>query len=168
MNPKSLLPILAAAAAGGIAVWAVMSLRNQPETMNPAADVTKIGVHALMPPHPESEDAWMKQRDREDHKRVEQSLFTQPSGLYTQTDIDLNGKRAPVDKFAGIASRHDFMPQAGDFVCPITQTKANASFPWYLNGKKYLFCCPPCIEEFVRMAKDEPDKIKSPDFYVQR
>ena len=46
-------------------------------------------------------------------------------------------------------------------------TKANPKIAWQVDGKKYLFCCPPCVDEFVRMAKEEPETLKLPEEYVQ-
>ena len=164
----NLIGMLAAAALSGAAVYWAMS-RNDPNTMKPAVDVSKIGTHALMPDHQgTADDAWMDPRHREDHKRVEQSLFFTESGLYTKQDIAANGKLAPVEKFRGVPSRHDFRPRLGDFICPVTQTKANPKFTWIVNGKTYAFCCPPCIEEFVLRAKNEPDKIQPPEAYVKK
>ena len=36
------------------------------------------------------------------------------------------------------------------------------------DGKTYEFCCPPCVDEFVRMAKETPDQIKAPEMYVKK
>jgi YHS domain-containing protein len=64
-------------------------------------------------------------------------------------------------------TKHDMAPMPGDFICPVTLTKANPKVEWQIDGKKYLFCCPPCVDEFVRMAKEEPDSLKAPGDYVQ-
>ncbi len=64
-------------------------------------------------------------------------------------------------------SKHDMNPKPGEKICPVTFTKANAKIEWQLDGKKYLFCCPPCVDEFVRTAKEEPDQWKEPEDYVQ-
>lgn len=157
--------LLLAALAGGGLVFYVMSGRG-PETMKPAVDVNKIGAHALMPEHEgSSDDSWMNPEHRQEHARVEQSVFFTESGLYSKADIAKNGPLAPVEKYKGITSRHDFKPQKGDLVCPITQTKANPKFTWWVHGKLYTFCCPPCIEEFVIRARDKPNEIKDPDAY---
>ncbi|NDG64303.1 MAG: YHS domain-containing protein [Planctomycetes bacterium] len=57
------------------------------------------------------------------------------------------------------------MPKNGDLTCPITMTKANPNFTWIVAGKTYAFCCPPCIDEFVLMAKTNPSAIKDPEEY---
>jgi len=54
------------------------------------------------------------------------------------------------------------MPKKGDRICPISKTKANPTFVWIVGGKSYTFCCPPCIDEFVKTAKEKPDRIKDP------
>lgn len=92
----------------------------------------------------------------------EQKLFFTPGGLYTQADIQANGSQLPMDKFRDIASEHDMNPKKGDLLCPITMTKANKKFPWQIGGKTYYFCCPPCIGEFVKRAKEKPSDFPSP------
>ncbi len=97
----------------------------------------------------------------------EQKLYFTPGGKYTQADIDANGKLPAGAKFRGFMSKHDMSPKSGDIICPVTFTKANPKIEWQVDGKKYLFCCPPCVDEFVRMAKEEPDSLKAPGDYVQ-
>ena len=96
----------------------------------------------------------------------EQKLYFTPGGKYTQADIDANGKLPAGAKFRGLMTKHDMAPMPGDFICPVTLTKANPKVEWQIDGKKYLFCCPPCVDEFVRMAKEEPDSLKAPGDYV--
>jgi len=98
----------------------------------------------------------------------EQKLYFTPAGKYTQADINANGKLAAAAKFKGFMSKHDMSPKPGDFICPVTFTKANPKIEWTVDGKKYLFCCSPCVDEFVRMAKEEPDQIKAPADYIQK
>ena len=97
----------------------------------------------------------------------EQKLYFTPGGKYTQADIDANGKLSAGAKFRGLMTKHDMAPKQGDFICPVTFTKANPKVEWQIDGKKYLFCYPPCVDEFVRMAKEEPDSLKLPGDYVQ-
>ena len=97
----------------------------------------------------------------------EQKLYFTPGGKYTQADIDANGSLPAGAKFRGLMTKHDMAPMPGDFICPVTLTKANPKVEWQIDGKKYLFCCPPCVDEFVRMAKEEPDSLKPPGDYVQ-
>jgi hypothetical protein len=100
--------------------------------------------------------------------REEQELYLTPGGLYTQADIEANGSITASQKFDGLKSSHDLEPKAGDRICPITLTKANPQFSWIVDGKSYEFCCPPCVDEFVRTAKVSPDSIKEPTEYVKR
>ncbi len=97
----------------------------------------------------------------------ERELYLTPGGLYTAADIEANGNQTASQKFAGFQSAHDMNPQTGDKICPVTQTKANPKCSWIVNGKTYEFCCPPCVDEFVKMAKTSPEKILSPEQYVK-
>jgi hypothetical protein len=58
--------------------------------------------------------------------------------------------------------------KAGDRLCPITCTVASPKFARTGAGKQYLLCCPPCIDEFVRLAKEKPDSVRPPEAYVKR
>jgi hypothetical protein len=95
-------------------------------------------------------------------------LYLTPGGKYTQADIDANGKVTASQKYSGAMSAHNMNPKQGDKICPVTQTKANPKFVWVIDGKNYEFCCPPCIDEFVRMAKEQPDEIKDPSEYIKQ
>ena len=39
---------------------------------------------------------------------------------------------------------------------------------WIVGGKPYEFCCPPCVDEFVKMAKETPGDIKEPETYKKK
>ena len=95
----------------------------------------------------------------------ESKLYLVPGGIYTQADIDANGAATASGKYKGKMAKHDASPKSGDLMCPISMTKANAKFKWIIGGKSYLFCCPPCIDEFVLMAKTNPSAIKDPEEY---
>lgn len=97
----------------------------------------------------------------------EQELYLTPGGKYTAADIEANGKMTASQKFKGIPSAHDMNPAEGEPICPITSTKANPKFTWIVDGKAYQFCCPPCVDEFVRLAKEQPDELKEPQEYVR-
>ncbi len=97
----------------------------------------------------------------------EQALYLTPAGLYTANDIAANGNVTAAQKFRGVMASHDMKPKVGDRICPITNTKANPKFTWVVNGKPYEFCCPPCVDEFVKLAKEQPDAIKSPETYLK-
>jgi hypothetical protein len=98
----------------------------------------------------------------------EQKTFFEPAGLYTNADITANGDSVPAVKFKGIKATHDDNPKRGEKICPISKTKANPKFIWVVGGQKYEFCCVPCIEEFVDLAKTKPGDVRSPADYIQR
>jgi YHS domain-containing protein len=72
-----------------------------------------------------------------------------------------------LQKFKGIKSTHDMKPKAGDRICPITETKANPLFSWVIDGKSYQFCCPPCVDEFLKAAKASEAPLAPPESYVK-
>ena len=86
----------------------------------------------------------------------------------SEADIEANGNTIPTLKFKGIDWPHDENRKPGDKLCPVTNQKADPRCSWIVNGKKYEFCCPPCVNKFVRWAKTEPEKIKDPDIYVYK
>lgn len=95
-------------------------------------------------------------------------LFLTPGGRYTAADIEANGRRTGEQKFADFSPRHDLKPKPGERICPITLTKANPECSWIIGGRTYEFCCPPCVEEFLQLAKDHPDRIEEPEAYVKK
>jgi hypothetical protein len=97
----------------------------------------------------------------------EVALFLTPGGIYSAADIEKNGKVAPSVKFQGMSWAHEDDVKPGDKVCPVTANKADPQCEWYVNGQKYEFCCPPCLEKFVNWAKTQPEKVKPPEVYVQ-
>jgi hypothetical protein len=99
---------------------------------------------------------------------AERELYQTPGGRYTAADIQVNGLQPPSVKFRGIFASHDMHPRPGDRLCPITSTLASPRFAWTADGKQYLFCCPPCIDEFVRLAKEKPELVRPPEAYVKR
>jgi hypothetical protein len=103
-----------------------------------------------------------------DGAAAERELYQTPGGRYTAADIQVNGARPPSVKFRGIFASHDMHPRPGDRICPITSTLASPKFPWTVEGKQYLFCCPPCVDEFVRLAKEKPGMVRPPEAYVKR
>lgn len=94
-------------------------------------------------------------------------LYLSPGGIYTAADIIANGNMTAGEKFKGIVASHDLTPKPGDKICPITLTKANPKFSWIIGGKTYDFCCPPCVDEFVALAKTDPERIQDPTAYVK-
>ncbi len=89
----------------------------------------------------------------------------EPSICFTHQDVT---EKQSMLRGLGLKAQHDAMPQAGDKLCPISMTKANPKFSWVIDGKTYEFCCPPCVDEFVTLAKEKPDEIKPPEFYRQK
>lgn len=98
---------------------------------------------------------------------AERELYLSPGGKYTEVDIKANGSMTASEKFRGFMSAHDMHPAKGAAICPITQTKANPKCTWIVGGKQYMFCCPPCIDEFVKLAKEHPEQVRDPADYVQ-
>lgn len=100
----------------------------------------------------------------------EQKLYLTPGGMYTQADIEANGNMTVSEKFKGFMAKHDMHPKPGDKICPVTMTKANPACSWIVGGKKYEFCCPPCVDEFVAWSKSEETAkdILLPEEYVQK
>ncbi len=98
----------------------------------------------------------------------ERALYLTPGGIYTEADIKANGSMTASDKYKGKMAKHDMKPKAGDKVCPITMTKANPKFTWIIGGKTYEFCCPPCIDEYVLLAKTSPKEVLDPSEYVKK
>ena len=96
-----------------------------------------------------------------------QNLYLSPGGKYTERDIAANGGVTAAERYRGFRAVHDLNPRPGDAMCPITQTKADPRCTWIVNGNTYQFCCPPCIDEFVQLAKDQPEKIKEADAYFR-
>ena len=97
----------------------------------------------------------------------ERSLYLTPGGKYTEADIQANGHAIASKKFKGIMSSHNMSPAPGDRICPVTLTKANPKFTWVINGQSYQFCCPPCVDEYVRIAKEAPEQLKDPDQFIK-
>jgi YHS domain-containing protein len=97
----------------------------------------------------------------------DQELYLTPGGLYTEADIKANGGVTAAQKFRGIKATHDVKPKSGDLLCPVSMTKANAEFTWIIGGKPYQFCCPPCVDEFLALAKKSPEKVSAPETYVK-
>lgn len=98
----------------------------------------------------------------------EAKLYLTPGGIYTAADIQANGSTTVSAKYKDLKVSHDIKPVTGDKLCPVTLTKANAALTWVIGGKKYEFCCPPCVEEFVTLAKTNPGEVKAPEAYLKK
>jgi len=42
----------------------------------------------------------------------------------------------------------------GNKICPVMGGEVNSDISYVYEGKRYYFCCPPCIEKF----KSDPEK----------
>lgn len=98
----------------------------------------------------------------------EKILYLTPKGKYTEKDIEANGRMVASQKYRGFKARHDLKPKPGDRICPVTLTKANPQCTWIVDGQSYQFCCPPCIDEFVATARNQPELIKAAIQYVKK
>lgn len=113
---------------------------------------------------------------KDDHGRAvvavppgkEAEVYLKPGGIYTAADIKANGDTTVSAKYKDLKVSHDLKPVAGDRLCPVTLTKANPDLKWVIGGKTYTFCCPPCVEEFVALAKTNPDEVKAPETYIKK
>lgn len=113
---------------------------------------------------------------KDDHGRAvvvaplgkEAEVYLKPGGIYTAADIKANGDTTVSAKYKDLKVSHDLKPVAGDRLCPVTLTKANPDLKWVIGGKIYTFCCPPCVEEFVTLAKTNPDEVKAPETYIKK
>jgi hypothetical protein len=94
-------------------------------------------------------------------------LWFTPKAKYTADDIAANGPQTAYEKFGEVEVDHQD-PTPGEIVCPISKSKTNPEITWIIDGKKYAFCCPPCIEDLVQRAKDKPDELKPPEGYVKQ
>lgn len=97
----------------------------------------------------------------------EGDLYLVPGGKYSAADISANGRQTASAKFHGFRAEHDFMPEPGNRICPVTRTKANPKCSWIIGGQEYWFCCPPCVDEFVRLAKEQPAEVRDAADYVR-
>ncbi len=96
------------------------------------------------------------------------NTYRTPGGKYTAEDIRANGDVTPARKYQGIPAAHNAKPAVGDRICPVSMSKSNSKLTWVIGGKTYEFCCPPCIDEFVRTAKEKPSEILEPAAYIKK
>ncbi|MFO0936360.1 MAG: hypothetical protein U0798_07610 [Gemmataceae bacterium] len=143
-----------------------ISFSNKKHDAHDAKDAHDSKVEKHEKNHDDGHDA--NDPTKKKSKDEEQTLFMTPGGLYTTKDITANGNTIPAVKYKGIRAKHDDSPKVGDKICPISKTKANPQFTWAIGGKTYEFCCIPCIEEFVVLAKEKPGEVKDPKDYVKK
>ena len=144
---------LATAACAALATFLVGCTNSEPTPPAPPASQTDD--------HDDHDHMPRKVKVSEEDRK----LYLTPGGMYTEADIKANGNMVAAEKFKGIRATHDVKPAPGDPLCPISMTKANTKFTWVIGGKTYEFCCPPCVDEFVRQAKERPDELKPADEY---
>ena len=92
-------------------------------------------------------------------------LYLTAGGAYTEQDVIANGRTTAAQKYQGFRAAHDPNPEPGARVCPISDTKAHPQCQWIIAGETYYFCCPPCIDEFLVLAKESPEQILAADRY---
>lgn len=95
-------------------------------------------------------------------------LYLTPAGAYTAADVEANGRKTAAERYRGFRAEHDPNPKPGARVCPVTRTKADPRCTWVIGGRTYQFCCPPCIDETVRLARERPKELLPPEEYVRR
>ena len=98
----------------------------------------------------------------------EATLYAVPKGKYLAADVQTNGTVPASRKYRGERPAHDDRPAPGERVCPVSRARTDARFVWVIGGRKYHFCCPPCIDEFVATAKERPDEVQEPEFYQHK
>lgn len=96
---------------------------------------------------------------------AEAALYSNTGGKYHEEDVRANGSVPASRRYLGERPAHNDKPTAGERVCPVSRSRADARFVWVVGGLEYRFCCPPCIDEFVKAAKERPDEVRHPDFY---
>lgn len=99
---------------------------------------------------------------------AERQLYLTPAGQYTVADVQANERKTASEKYRGFRAMHDFSPRAGDRLCPITRTKVHPECSWIIGGKRYYFCCPPCIDEFVARARQSTEPLPDPEVFIQK
>ena len=99
---------------------------------------------------------------------AEKTLYLTAKGAYTDADIKANGSKTASDKYADFQSNHNLHPQPGDRLCPITKTRASNDCSWIIAGQTYHFCCPPCIDEFVKKARENPNELPEPESLIKK
>lgn len=102
------------------------------------------------------------------HQAEQTRLFSNPGGKYTQGDIEANGSATAAGKFADHEVEHDLAPGKEGWLCPVAAARSEPGVAWSVAGRKYRFCCSVCIDEFVRLAKEQPGLVKSPEAYWKR
>lgn len=103
-----------------------------------------------------------------ENARTEEELYLSPEGRYTEADIRANGRLTASKKYREFKANHDEKPRSGDRICPVSRLKAQPRCTWIVGGNPYEFCCPPCIDEFLKRAKYRPREVREPEEYVEK
>ena len=103
--------------------------------------------------------------DLASHRAEQRSLFLTPGGKYGRADIEANGNTTAARKFVGREAEHALAPSKAGWLCPVASARSEPGVSWIVGGQDYRFCCSPCVDEFVRLAKEQPERIKPPDAY---
>lgn len=103
---------------------------------------------------------------RDAFRDEQRRIFLSAGGKYLDSDIRDNGGLSADATFAALAPTHDHAPKPGDRVCPVSGFKAEPSITWVVGRERYVFCCQPCIDEFVLLAKEKPDDVRPAVSYV--
>lgn len=94
-------------------------------------------------------------------------IYLTAGGKYTEADIAASGRTTAAAKYHGHRAAHGEAARPGERVCPITGFRSMAALVWPVAGEDYLFCCQPCMDEFVMLAKDRPSEVRRPADYVR-
>ena len=94
-------------------------------------------------------------------------IFLTAGGKYTEADIASSARVTASAKYRGHRATHAEAAKPGERVCPITGFRAFDALVWRIGGEEYLFCCQPCIDDFVLLAKDRPGEVRPPRDYVR-
>jgi hypothetical protein len=95
-------------------------------------------------------------------------IYLTAGGKYTEADIAASERTTAAAKYRGHRAAHGEAARRGERVCPITGFRSVAALVWRVAGEDYLFCCQPCMDEFVTLAKDRPGEVRRPGDYVKR
>lgn len=95
-------------------------------------------------------------------------IYLTAGGKYTDADIAASARTTAAAKYRGHRAAHGEAARPGERVCPVTGFRVMAALAWRVAGEDYLFCCQPCVDEFVMLAKDRPGEVRRPADYVKR
>lgn len=102
------------------------------------------------------------------HRAELRRLYLTPGGKYGAADVKANGDTTAAEKFAGHEAMHDLAPREEGWVCPVAAARSEPGVVWVIDGRNYRFCCSPCVDEFVRRARERPDQVEPPEAYRKR